>query len=101
MQNHIFHKEITFEGYFGSCWETSYLSKTYEFSKRCEKWFKNVLKSLIEMESSESHLFFDDLIPKEIYKRILEEPKTKFHFKITVEVKEIGNTIEAKKNSLT
>ena len=100
MQNHTFRKETTFEGYFSSCWETSYLSNRYEISKRCEKWFKDNLRQIMKDKPSDTLLYFEDLIPKKVYERILENPKTKFRFKITVEVKEVENSGYRSKDKL-
>lgn len=84
----VFRKEVSFEGYFNSCWETSYLSKRYEIPEKMQEWFKNYLIHLIEEKPSESLLFFEDIIPKEVYRKLLRNAKTKFRFKITVEVRE-------------
>jgi len=86
----MYRKETIFEGYFCSCWETSYLSKHYEISKRTEEWFKQHLKELIEnSRQPKEFIFFDDIIPKQVYKKLLKNPKTKFQFEIIVEAKEI------------
>ena len=87
MSKKIFRKEITFEGYYNSCWETSYLSKYYEVPEKMQKWFKDELKQLIKEKPSKNFVFFQDMIPKGVYEILAKNPKTKFHFKIIVEAK--------------
>jgi len=45
------------------------------------------LKQLIKEKPSKNFVFFQDIIPKEVYEILAKNPKTKFHFKIIVEAK--------------
>lgn len=92
-----FHKETLFEGYFAACWEYSYLTKKPEYSgrgavhNRRREWFRKYVEHNLE-RSSEAELpiiSLDDLIPRQVFEKLLQDPNTKFRFKIVIEVKEI------------
>jgi hypothetical protein len=94
-----FRKESIFEGYVVPHYEALLLEREppvyfdTEFLgyRHMKGWFENYIKSLLERpEDKEPQIIsLEDLIPVEIYRRILQNPKTKFHFRIIVEAQEI------------
>jgi len=50
-------------------------------------WFEDCIKSLLEgMGDKEPQIIsLEDLIPVEVYRRVLQNAKTKFRFRIVVE----------------
>jgi hypothetical protein len=61
-----------------------------------KKWFEDYIKSLLERpEDKEPQIIsLEDLIPVEVYRRILQNPKTKFRFRIVVEAQEIKTDMQ-------
>lgn len=57
----VFRKETVFEGYFVADYETSYLSKEYEFSDKHEgvrlltAWFYKYLQQLVKNKAETEH----------------------------------------------
>lgn len=90
----MFRKETVFEGYFAARWETSYLSKEFDIPRGLKEWFSEYLQSLLEEKSSPRIVSFDDILPKQVYKKVLENPRTKFRFKIVVEVEEVCSSLD-------
>jgi len=95
----VFRKEKVFEGFFSSDYETSYISKEQEYpisrdkgQEYMRRWFRHYIQDLvIKKEKEKDLLIFEDLIPKQVYQRLLRHPDSKFRFKFTVEAKEIPN----------
>ncbi|MEM3726420.1 MAG: hypothetical protein QXK98_06115 [Candidatus Bathyarchaeia archaeon] len=94
----MFRKETVFEGYFVSYYETSCLEKWPAYYLREEgkghepmkRWFQELLKQLVEKRKEEPEIIsFEDIIPKEVYERMLQRPLAKFRFRIIVEAEEI------------
>jgi hypothetical protein len=92
-------KETIFEGYVVPHCEALLLEKKSPFYldtkflgyRHMKGWFENYIKSLLERpEDKEPQIIsLEDLIPVEVYLRILQNPKTKFRFRIIVEAQEI------------
>jgi hypothetical protein len=59
-------------------------------------WFEDYIKSLLERaEVKEPQIIsLEDLIPVEVYRRVLQNPKTKFRFRIVVETQEIKREMQ-------
>lgn len=94
----MFRKETVFEGYLVSYYETSCLEKepaSYLKGRRkvhrlMRRWFKEYLIELVEkVEKKPEIISFDDIIPKEVYGRMPQNPMAKFRFRIVVEAEEI------------
>jgi len=89
-------KETVFEGYFVSYYETSCLEKEPAYHLRKEgkghepmkRWFQELLKQLWKRGGTRNHSF-EDIIPKQVYERMLQRPIAKFCFRIIVEAEEI------------
>ena len=88
----MWRKETTFEGYLYIDPEETYISKEYEIDQLLEGWIRNYLHDYItgNVASSGDIVMFEDIIPKEVFKEMLKDLKTKFHFKIIVEVEKMG-----------
>jgi len=97
-------KETIFEGYVVPHYEALLLEReppfyldtkflSYRHMKGC---FENYIKSLLERpEDKELQIIsLEDLIPVEVYLRILQNPKTKFRFRIVVEAQEIKTDMQ-------
>lgn len=90
-------KETVFEGYYSACWECSYLVKAPEYSNKGKvwnhkrRWFREYLKRILEEkpEAEPCTISLDDLIPRKVFEELLQNPNTKFRFKVVVEAKEI------------
>ncbi|MEM0057891.1 MAG: hypothetical protein QW660_04590 [Candidatus Bathyarchaeia archaeon] len=94
----MFRKEIAFEGYLVHYYETSCLEKWPAYYLRekgkghesMKRWFQELLKQLVEKRKEEPEIIsFDDIIPKQVYERMLQNPMSKFRFRIIVEAEEI------------
>jgi len=94
----MFRKETVFEGYFVSYYETSllenepayYLKGRQKAHRLMRRWFKEYLRELVEkVEKKPKIISFDDILPKEVYGRMLQNPMAKFRFRIVVEAEEI------------
>jgi len=96
MKKH-FYKETLFEGYFAACWEYSYLTKNPEYSRRGNahnrrrEWFHKYIEHNLEksFEAEPLIISLDDMIPRQVFEKLLQNPNTKFRFNIVMEVKEI------------
>ena len=88
----MWRKETTFEGYLYIDPEETYISKEYEIDQLLEGWVRNYLHDYISgnVASSGDIIIFEDIMPKEVFKEMLKDLKTKFRFKITVEVEKMG-----------
>jgi hypothetical protein len=55
------------------------------------EWFEDYIKSLLEGREKKEPptISLEDVIPVEVYRRVLQNPKAKFRFKIVVEAQEI------------
>ncbi|MEM2202715.1 MAG: hypothetical protein QXG11_07290 [Candidatus Bathyarchaeia archaeon] len=93
----MFRKETVFEGYFVSYYETSclekepasYLKKEGKEHESMKRWFQTLLRQLTQKRKEEPVIIsFEDIIPKEVYERMLQRPTTKFRFRIIVEADE-------------
>jgi len=92
-------KESIFEGYVVLHYEALLLERELplyfdpEFLgyRHMKGWFEDYIKSLLERaEDKEPQIIsLEDLIPVEVYRRVLQNPKTKFRFRIVVEAQEI------------
>jgi hypothetical protein len=92
-------KETIFEGYVVPHYEALLLEREPPFyldtkflgHKHLKKWFENYIKSLLERckDMEPQIISLEDIIPAEVYRRILQNPKTKFRSRIIVEVQEI------------
>jgi hypothetical protein len=97
-------KETIFEGYVVPHYEALLLEREPPFYldtkflgyKHLKKWFEDYIKSLLERpEDKELQIIsLEDLIPVEVYLRILQNPKTKFCFRIVVEAQEIKTDMQ-------
>jgi hypothetical protein len=97
-------KETIFEGYVVPHYEALLLEKESPFYldtkflgyKHLKKWFEDYIKSLLERpEDKEPQIIsLEDLIPVEVYRRILQNPKTKFLFRIVVDAQEIKTDMQ-------
>jgi hypothetical protein len=91
-------KESIFEGYVVPHYEALllerepplYLDTEFLGHRHMKGWFEDYIKSLLERtEVKEPQIIsLEDLIPVEVYRRILQNPKTKFR-RIVVEAQEI------------
>ena len=72
-----------------------YLDTKFLGYKHLKEWFEDYIKSLLERpEDKEPQIIsLEDLIPVEVYRRVLQNPKTKFRFRIVVEAQEIKTEI--------
>jgi hypothetical protein len=92
-------KESIFEGYVVPHYEALllegepplYLDPEFLGYRHMKGWFEDYIKSLLERtEVKETQIIsLEDLIPVEVYRRVLQNPKTKFRFRIVVEAQEI------------
>jgi hypothetical protein len=97
-------KETIFEGYVVPHYEAlllereppPYFDTKFLGYKHLKKWFEDYIKSLLERtEDKESQIIsLGDLIPVEVYRRVLQNPKTKFRFRIVVEAREIKTDMQ-------
>jgi hypothetical protein len=97
-------KESIFEGYVVPHYETLlverepplYLDPEFLGYRHMEGWFEDYIKSLLERtEDKEPQIIsLEDLIPVEVYRRVLQNPKTKFRFRIIVEAQEIKTDMQ-------
>lgn len=92
----VYRKEAVFEGFFTLFYDASYISKEYEYTSKDEgnesvrRWRQSCLQDLAEKErEAEEDVSFVDLIPKEVYLKLLQNLGTKFRFRFTVEAEEI------------
>lgn len=93
----MYRKETVFEGYYSACWECSYLVKAPEYSQKGKvwnhkrKWFREYLEHILgEKPEAEVHtISLDDLIPIEVFAKLLQDPNTKFRFKVVLEAEEL------------
>ena len=88
----MWRKETIFEGYLYLDPEQSYITKQYEIDQPLERWVRNYLHDYISgnVASSGDIVMFEDIMPKEIFEEMLKDLKTKFRFKIIVEVEKMG-----------
>jgi hypothetical protein len=92
-------KETIFEGYVVPHYEALLLEREPPLSldpkflgyRHMKGWFEDYIKSLLERaEVKEPQIIsLEDLIPVKVYRRVLQNPKTKFRFRIIVEAQEI------------
>jgi|YelNatPaOPRAMG01_1025707.scaffolds.fasta_scaffold236026_1 hypothetical protein len=92
-------KETIFEGYVVPHYEALLLEREPPFYldtkflgyKHVKEWFEDYIKSLLERRKDKEPqiISLEDLIPVEVYRRVLQNPKTKFRFRIVVEAQEI------------
>ena len=97
-------KESIFEGYVVPHYEALllerepplYLDPEFLGYRHMEGWFEDYIKSLLERtEVKEPQIItLEDLIPVEVYRRVLQNPKTKFRFRIIVEAQEIKTDMQ-------
>jgi len=97
-------KETIFEGYVVPHYEALLLEREPmlcldpEFLgyRHMKVWFEDYIKSLLERaEDKEPQVIsLEDLIPVEVYRRVLQNPKTKFRFRIVVEAQEIRTEMQ-------
>jgi len=97
-------KESIFEGYVVPHYETLileresplYLDPEFLGYRHMKGWFEDYIKSLLERtEVKEPQIIsLEDLIPVEVYRRVLQNPKTKFRFRIIVEAQEIKTDMQ-------
>lgn len=93
----IFRKETVFEGYFIADYDTAYISKHFEYSDKgkgwdyMRKWFQRYLQHLCEegIDEESSVVSFEDIMPRQIYEKLLRNLDTKFRFRIIVEVEKL------------
>jgi hypothetical protein len=88
-------KESIFEGYVVPHYEALllerepplYLDPEFLGYRHMKEWFEDYMKSLLERaEDKEPQVIsLEDLISVEVYRRVLQNPKTKFRFRIVVE----------------
>ena len=99
MESVPFRKETIFEGYIVPHYEALLLEREPPFYldtkflgyKHVKEWFEDYIKSLLERRKDKEPqiISLEDLIPVEVYRRVLQNPKTKFRFRIVVEAQEI------------
>jgi hypothetical protein len=97
-------KETIFEGYVVPHYEAlllereppPYLDPEFLGYRHMKEWFQDYIKSLLERtEDKEPQIIsLEDLIPVEVYRRVLQNPKTKFRFRIVVEAHEIKTDMQ-------
>jgi hypothetical protein len=97
-------KESIFEGYVVPHYEAlllereppPYLDPEFLGYRHMKEWFQDYIKSLLERtEDKEPQIIsLEDLIPVEVYRRVLQNPKTKFRFRIIVEAQEIKTDMQ-------
>jgi hypothetical protein len=97
-------KETIFEGYVVPHYEAlllereppPYFDTEFLGYRHMKEWFEDYIKSLLERtEDKEPQIIsLEDLIPLEVYRRILQNPKTKFCFRIIVEAHEIKTDMQ-------
>jgi hypothetical protein len=101
MESVPFRKETIFEGYIVPHYETLllegkplYLDPEFLGYRHMREWFEGYIKSLLEGREDKAPLTIslEDIIPVEVYRRVLQNPKTKFRFRIIVEAQEIEQT---------
>lgn len=93
----VFRKVTFFEGYYVSDYEADYLSKEPEYvgegkgQEIMREWFRRCLPGLVrkEQDSEPQEVFFEDLMPKEVFRRLSQDLNARFRFRITVETAEI------------
>ncbi|MCJ7424365.1 hypothetical protein MUP01_08895 [Candidatus Bathyarchaeota archaeon] len=92
----IFAKRTSFEGYYTSYWEASFLQRDPDFAgegrtydRRREELRETLEYNLRKHGAKEpaAVLFFDHVIPREVFEKLLENPNTKFQFKFHVEAR--------------
>jgi hypothetical protein len=99
MESVPFRKETIFEGYIVPRYEAlllereppHYLDPEFLGYRHMREWFEGYIKSLLERaEVKEPQIIsLEDSIPVEVYRRVLQNPKTKFRFRIILEAQEI------------
>jgi hypothetical protein len=104
MESMPFRKETVFEGYIVPHYEALllegepplYLDPEFLGYRNMREWFEDYIKSLLERaEVKEPQIIsLEDLIPVEVYRRVLQNPKTKFRFRIVVEAQEIKTEMQ-------
>ena len=97
-------KETIFEGYVVPHYEALllerepplYLDPEFLGYRHMKEWFEDYIKSLLERtEDKEPQIIsLEELIPVEVYRRVLQNPKTKFRFRIIVEAQEIKTDMQ-------
>jgi len=97
-------KETIFEGYVVPHYEALllerepplYLDPEFLGYRHMKEWFEDYIKSLLERtEDKEPQIIsLEELIPVEVYRRVLQNPKTKFRFRIVVEAHEIKTDMQ-------
>jgi hypothetical protein len=97
-------KESIFEGYVVPHYEALllerepplYLDPEFLSYRHMKGWFEDYIKSLLERtEVKEPQIIsLEDLIPVEVYRRVMQNPKTKFRFRIVVEAQEIKTDMQ-------
>jgi len=97
-------KETIFEGYVVPHYEALllerepplYLDPEFLGYRHMKEWFEDYIKSLLERtEDKEPQIIsLEELIPVEVYRRVLQNPKTKFRFRIVVEAQEIKTDMQ-------
>lgn len=89
----LYRKETVFEGYFFADHETAYISTEPEYSYKgkgwnyMRRWFRDYLKHLCEkrLDEESTLVSFEDLMPRQVYEKLLKNLNTRFRFKIVVE----------------
>jgi hypothetical protein len=103
MEAAVLRKETIFEGYVAPHYEALLLEKEPPFYldtkflgyRHMKGWFEDYIKSLLERPGNEHQIIsLEDLIPVEVYRRVLQNPKTKFRFRIVVEAHEIKTDMQ-------
>ena len=92
-------KETIFEGYVVPHYEAlllerkppPYFDTEFLGYRHMKGWFEDYIKSLLEGvgDKEPQIISLEDLIPIDVYRRVLQNPKTKFRFRIVVEAQEI------------
>ncbi len=93
----VFRKETIFEGYYASDYETDYLSEEPEYvgggkgQEIMREWFRRYLPGLVrkKQDNEPQEVFFEDLMPRQVFRRLSQDLNTRFRFRITVEAEEI------------
>jgi len=104
MKAALLRKETIFEGYVVPHYEPLlserepplYLDQEFLGYRHMKRWFEDYIRSLLERaEDKEPQIIsLEDLIPVEVYRRVLQNPKTKFRFRIVVEAREIKTEVQ-------
>ncbi len=92
-----FSKDTVFEGYYTACREYSAIEKEPDYmgrswaKKHMRKWFLEYLEHTLKDAADQERysISLDDLIPKQVFKRLLTSPNQKFRFRFAVEAEEI------------